>query len=366
MYFCGIFYANMGIRFFYIYRAIAHYRGMERIFADKINNLIQMYGYDVWLITADQGLHPLSYFLDKIAHGVDLDIRFHLASESFILRRPFVKIRHLFVKHLKDLIAQQKSNLLICITDVFTNLVMLSKGMIPSIVESHSICRQTYKRVGNLFHRKILRWYTFWNYRHASSLVALTDSGAKEWQKLLCRSYAITNVVHQNPAGRISSQSSNRVIFTSHFTQQKGIPNLLEIWKRVHLHHSDWLLDIYAQGEQREVYFPEIKELEINIQVNDGTPVILNRYCDSSIFVLTSIYEHFMGCGLPVVSFDCDYGPQKIVIDSDAGYLVPSGDVEGFAIRIYQLVENQQLRKIMGWAGILSSKRYSSEIIMPQ
>lgn len=53
------------MRIFYIYRAIAHYRGMERIFVDKINYLVQMYGYDLWLVTADQGNHPLSYPLDE-------------------------------------------------------------------------------------------------------------------------------------------------------------------------------------------------------------------------------------------------------------------------------------------------------------
>lgn len=363
------------MRVFYIYRAIAHYRGMERIFVDKINYLVQMYGYDVWLVTADQGNHPLSYPIDERAHHVDLHIRFHSASNYIIFRRPFEKIRlqFLFVKRLKNLINDQKPDMLICNTDVFTNLVIMSKGNIPLIVESHSICRQTGKRTGDLLHRKILRWYTFWNYRYADALVALTEADAQEWKRYNKHVYSITNVVHLNPLFRIGSLVNKRVIFTSRFSSQKGIPYLLDIWKRVHQRHSDWLLDIYAQGELRDEYLPKIEQLAINIKVNDGTADIFNRYCDSSIFVLTSVYEPFglvlpeaMSCGLPVVSFDCDYGPREIINDGVDGYLVPLGNVEMFADRICQLIEDPQLRHKMGKNGILSSKRYSPDNIMPQ
>jgi glycosyltransferase involved in cell wall biosynthesis len=362
------------MRIFYIYRAIAHYRGMERIFVDKINYLAQMYGYDVWLVTADQGNHPLSYPIDERAHHVDLHIRFHSASKYSFFRRPFEKIRlqYLFVKRLKKLIADQKPDVLVCNTDVFTNLVMLSKGNLPLVVESHSICRQTMVRNGDHFHRILYRWYTFWNYRHASALIALTSSDAREWQKYNSHACAITNVVHLNPTGRISNLSSNRVIFTSRFSPQKGIPYLLEIWKRVHQRHPDWVLDIYAQGELRDEYLPQIKQLDINIQVNDGTPDIFNRYCDSSIFILTSVYEPFglvlpeaMSCGLPVASFDCDYGPREIISDGIDGYLVPLGDVDLFAERVCQLIESPELRHKMGKAGVLSSQRFSAENVMP-
>lgn len=362
------------MRIFYIYRAIAHYRGMERIFVDKINYLVQMYGYDLWLVTADQGNHPLSYPLDEKAHYVDLKIRFHSASKYCLFRRSYEKIRlqYLYVKRLKNLIASQKPDVLVCNTDVFTNLVMIAKGNLPLIVESHSICRQTMVREGDHFHRKLYRWYTFWNYRHASFLVALTDSDAKEWKKYNKHSCAITNVVHLNPTGRISNLSSKRVIFTSRFSSQKGIPYLLDIWKRVHQRHPDWVLDIYAQGELRDEYLPKIKQLDINIQVNDGTPDIFNRYCDSSIFILTSVYEPFglvlpesMSCGLPVVSFDCDYGPREIISDGIDGYLVPLGNVDLFAERVCQLIESPELRQKMGKAGVLSSQRFSAENVMP-
>lgn len=363
------------MRIFYIYRAIAHYRGMERIFVDKINYLVQMYGYDVWLVTADQGDHPLSYSIVEKAHHVDLHIRFHSASKYSILRRLFEKVRlqYLFVKRLKKLIASQAPDVLVCNTDVFTNLVMLAKGNLPLVVESHSICRQTMRREGDHFHRKLYRWYSFWNYRHASSLVALTKSDALEWKKYNSHACAITNVVHLNPTGKVSVSTSNRVIFTSRFSPQKGIPYLLEMWKRVHAKHPDWILDIYAQGELRDEYLPKIKQLDINIRVNDGTPDIFDRYCDSSIFILTSVYEPFglvlpeaMSCGLPVVSFDCDYGPREIITDGVDGYLVPLGNVEVFADRVCQLIENPLLRQKMGQAGILSSERFSPEIIMPQ
>ena len=91
------------------------------------------------------------------------------------------------------------------------------------------------------------------------------------------------------------------------------------------------------------------------------------------MLLLTSRYEPFglvlpeaMSCGLPVVSFDCDYGPREIITDGIDGYLVPLANVDLFAERICQLIENPDLRQKMGKAGVLSSQRFSPEKIMPQ
>lgn len=375
LYFCSQNNMVMQKKVFYIYRAIAHYRGMERIFVDKINSLVRLYGYDVWLITADQGKHPLAYPLDEKAHHVDLNIRFHSASKYIIPIRHLEKIRlqYLFVKRLKNLIAQQNPDVLICNTDVFTNLVIMSKGKVPVIVESHCICRYTCRREDEKFHHRFIRWYTFWNYRHADSFVALTEADAMEWKKYNSKAIAITNIVHLNPLNRISDCNSKHVIFTSRFARQKGILYLLDIWKIVNAKHPDWQLDIYAQGEFREQYIPLIEQLDINIHVHEGTLDVFNRYCDSSIFLLTSIFEPFglvlpeaMSCGLPVVSFDCDFGPREIITDGVDGFLVPLGDIEGYAAKVCQLIEDEDLRRRMGQNGIVSSQRYRAENIMPK
>lgn len=362
------------MRIFYIYRAIAHYRGMERIFVDKINYLVQMYGYDVWLVTADQGNHPFSYSLDEKAHHIDLNIRFHSACNYSVYRRPFEKIRlqYLFVKRLKYLITQQKPDLLICNTDVFPNLVMMAKGIIPLIVESHNMYSQTLKNFDTIRWR-ILRWFTLKNLRRARLIVALTEGDANDWRKVNGNVRVIQNVVHVNESQRYSDVTSRRVIFSSRFAAQKGIPFMIEIWKRLHLQYPGWFLDVYAEGEQLNVYKQKIEDMDMNVVFHTPSSSIFDYYCDSSIFMLTSVFEPFglvipeaMSCGLPVVAFDCDFGPREIIQDGKNGYLVPLYDIETYVNRMGQLMDSFELRKRMGQYGISSVRRFLPEVIMPQ
>ena len=49
----------------YVYHSLALKGGIERIFTDKMNYLVQYYGYDISFITYQQGNNPESYKLDK-------------------------------------------------------------------------------------------------------------------------------------------------------------------------------------------------------------------------------------------------------------------------------------------------------------
>ena len=89
------------------------------------------------------------------------------------------------------------------------------------------------------------------------------------------------------------------------------------------------------------------------------------------MLLLTSRYEPFgmvlpeaMSCGLPVIAFDCPYGPADIITDDMDGFLVKDWDIMSFADKVCLLMENQDLRQQMGQAAIRSSQRYRSDRIM--
>ena len=88
---------------------------------------------------------------------------------------------------------------------------------------------------------------------------------------------------------------------------------------------------------------------------------------------MTSLFEPFglvlpeaMSCGLSVVAFDCPYGPADIITDGVDGFLIKNRDIQGFADRVCQLIENEELRHQMGQNGIVSSQRYRADVIMPK
>ena len=97
------------------------------------------------------------------------------------------------------------------------------------------------------------------------------------------------------------------------------------------------------------------------------------KHVKSSILLMTSLYEPFglvlpeaMSCGLPVVAFDCPYGPADIITDGVDGFLIEGRDINAYADKVCLLIENVELRKKMGQAAILSAKRYDKTYIMPQ
>ena len=137
--------------------------------------------------------------------------------------------------------------------------------------------------------------------------------------------------------------------------------------------HPDWVLDIYGEGELKDYYQKIIDDLNINMIIHHPEATILQRYCESSMLLLTSVYEPFglvmpeaMSCGLPVVAFDCPYGPADIITDGVDGFLVKNRDINEFADRVCQLIEDKELRMRMGQAAIKSAQRYRADLIMPK
>ena len=61
----------------YVFRSLAHWGGIERILVDKMNHLVTMFDYEVFMLTTDQGNHPVPYQLEDSVHLEDLSIRFH-------------------------------------------------------------------------------------------------------------------------------------------------------------------------------------------------------------------------------------------------------------------------------------------------
>ena len=70
--------------------------------------------------------------------------------------------------------------------------------------------------------------------------------------------------------------------------------------------------------------------------------------------------------GLPMVSFDCHYGPSEIVRTGETGILVPMGDTDALAEAVCQLIENEDLRRHCGEGAYLGAQEFLPEHIMDQ
>lgn len=360
------------MRILYITDALAVWGGIERVLCDKANYLVAHYGYDVHIVTTDQGDHSIPYPFDERVHIRDLNIRSHHQYKYRGLKRliKYFELNCLFLKRLKEAIFEIKPDVIVCIRIESINTIVKAKGNIPLICESHSMFYAYRYEKASFWYRLRLRMSRR-NMRKADCIVALTEGDANDWRQVNKNVCVIPNVVHLNETGRYSDLSSKVVLFVGRFSEQKDVWSLLDIWKLVHKRHPDWELHVYGEGEQKEAFIEAANKAEVGIKVFPPTSDIFEKYFNSSLLVMTSLYEPFglvlpeaMSCGLPVVAFNCPYGPADIITDEKDGFLIENRNVSVFAGKVTTLMEDESQRHLMGTMAIKSARCFHSNIIM--
>lgn len=366
-----------------VYPQFTEPAGTERILIEKMNYFAEVCGYEVYLLTNQQGDHPVVFPLSRKIKWIDLDVRFwELYKLNFIKRaikrRQYNKLyRKRFVSFVEEV------NPDVIIASTFYIYILNSIAFCPQsfirILESHIDKRylfsENYVKSKSILKRVSLFYGMFKLKRILPKfdvLITLNKQDSVDWPATI-RTKQILNVVHLNPTGKISNQQSKRVIFVGRFVEQKGIPDLYEIWKLIYSKHNDWHIDLYGSGDIKDVLSFDEDFEKYNFHIHQPESDIFKCYLDSSILLHTSIFEPFglvmpeaMSCGLPVVAFDCPSGPSEIITDGVDGFLIRNRDMNHFAAKVCLLIESRDLRIKMGQAAIKSSCRFSANRIMPE
>ena len=248
----------------YLTDSLALWGGIERVLSCKARELTERFGYHVRILTTNQGSHPLPFeFSDKVSY-VDLGVNLHHQYRyKFFSRLLFMyRTKDLFRTRLQEQIDEFQADVVVLVMINYADVVGDVLKNIPWIFESHSsYISEQYENKGFLF--RLNCYINKRCLRHASGVVALTKMDALNWQKVNPYTPVIPNIVHLNDTGEFSDYRSNHVIFVGRFFFQKGLGDLIGIWKLVHQRHPDWVLDVYGEGELKNYYQ---KILQFNIK----------------------------------------------------------------------------------------------------
>ncbi|MFV0588589.1 glycosyltransferase family 4 protein [Bacteroides reticulotermitis] len=369
----------------YLYRSLAVYGGIERIFIDKINYLAENLGYKIYIVTWEQGTHPIIHPLSPKATHIDLGILFYKEYTYTFIKRMWAhrQMEKLFFKKIQDLVSDTQADIVIGASCEFPTMVGMNLlgNSVRTILESHSMRKSIEKDiegVKNPFTRLAFRWKNKQLHRlvqQMSAFVTLTRNDARDWSEIT-DAIVIPNLLHYYPPElTINTSTHKRVISAGRLTEQKGYDLLLATWSIVHQQHPDWTLEIYGDGEDREMLSKQIEEksLQTAVYLHHATPDIYDKYKQSDFYVMSSRWEGFglvlaeaMSCGIPCVSFDCPHGPSDIIKNGEDGLLVENGNVEQLAKNIGYLIEHEDIRMEMGRKARENVKRYLPENVMPQ
>jgi len=159
------------------------------------------------------------------------------------------------------------------------------------------------------------------------------------------------------------------MVAVGRLNEQKGFDLLLDSFAAISGQVADWRLVIFGDGPDRARLEQQIERLGLAGRVAlpgaSATPAAWIAACD--LFVLSSRYEGFpnvlaeaMASGLPVVAFDCDFGPAEMITDDVDGLLVPSEDSGALAAAMLRLASDEPLRGRLGAAAASGVARFDS------
>ena len=361
--------------------------GVERVWSQKLSLLAEQFDYEVYLITYNQYGAPLSFPIsDKVFH-IDLATR-------YVSRCTFHGIyqyidrymsERTFRKELNQMLERLSPNIIVCADLHVSDLkaVLSSKVQAIRVVECHCGLAayfediKKFKRFFKRIRERIQKWQLLSAIRKFDKIIVMTESEKEAWNlkdKVVCVPNMLVTYPDQEPE---MSHVHKSVISVGRYAYQKGYDLLLESWRIVQKTHSDWTLHIYGSHDgsvgDYEQLMDQIQQYHItNVNLHQSTNEVYSCYAKSDFYVMSSRYESFglvlieaMSCGLPIISFDCKYGPQSIIKNGQTGVLVSPNDIKEIATSICSMIENNESRQLMAVSARQESKNYTSEIIMP-
>lgn len=355
--------------------------GTERVVSVKANYFAEHLGYDVTIIVTEgnkgNSFFPLS---DKVKV-----VNFGLGFED-LWNKPFLKKIYLYLvkqRKYKRLLTREllriQPDITITTLRREINFIHEIKDGSRKIGELH-LSRANYRGVEDRESSSIKSLFSKWwkkdvisNLQRLDKFVVLNENAVLEWPEL----DNVTMIPDPLPLKmeEKSALQSKRIVTIGRYSYEKGYDFLLRIWALVEKKYPDWQLNVYGMGDPTP-YVKLMDELSVDprrCHLNSSLVDVESEYLRSSILVQPSRTEGFglvlveaMACGLPVVAFDCENGPRSLIEDGEDGFLIPPCDVESFADRLMQLMDDEKLRTKMGEKGLMKSQQYHISKIASQ
>lgn len=352
--------------------------GVERVLTLKANYFADNYGYDVTIITTDgedkKCFFPLSDKVKVINLGIHFEDMWH---RSFLKRLcMYLPKERQFKKLLTTELNRIKPDITISVLRREINFLTEIHDGSKKIGEIH-INRAHYRNfTPNRTNPFKAIFAKFWMHGLVKKLkkldrfVVLTEYDRQAWQEIP-RVDVIANPLPFYP-DIINTVRRKRIISVGRYFDEKGYDMLLKVWAIVEKECDDWELDIYGDGNK--LYYEKIAStLALDRQrcrLNDSISDVQREYLDSSLFVCTSRFEGFgmgiieaMACGLPVVAFDCLWGPRSIITDGEDGLLVENGNIVKMAETILSLINHPERISEMGMKSRKNVQRFNIDTI---
>lgn len=319
--------------------------GAERVICSLCNYLSEKQ-HEVTVITMSS--QPATYPLVNGVRRISLD-------EDCKHDNVFFKnIKRCF--HLKTLLKKAHEDIFIVFLPATTFILLHYRKIIKAPIIASERCDPNTLYQSS----KVYAWLMKRLFPRADAFVFQTVDAQKYYKGIITgESVVIPNAINNEFVREpFDGEREKRIIAAGRLTEQKNFPLLLKAFAKVSKKHSDYMLVIYGEGDQRSELEALVAQLEIAEQTSFPGYVDNFKDCiaDASLFVLSSDYEGMpnalmeaMALGLPCISTDCPCGgPRYLIENGQNGFLVPINNVDVLAQAIDKVLSDPELANKLG------------------
>jgi glycosyltransferase involved in cell wall biosynthesis len=353
------------MKILYVVPNINNGDGISRVIAIKANYLIENYGYEIAILTQNNGHDNLFFEFNKKITFYDMQLNgtiFHF----------FNSFKNQLINAINEI---KPDRIVICDNGLKAFLIpFIINPKIPLLLEIHSSLFIEESDRKNTFlpilSSKLICFFKQFGASQYNQVIVETQDSIEEWK--VKKGIVIPNPLWFSTDIK-SDLSQKNVIAVGRHAYEKGFDRLLEIWKKVIVKYPDWNLTIYGKSNPDFDLVALAKKLTIENNITFHEPVknIEEKYLEASIYLMTSRFEGFgmvlieaMASGLPCVAYDCPCGPRAIIENNSNGFLIEDGNENQFIQTLENLIENENLRIDMGNKAKISVNKYQIEAIM--
>lgn len=166
-----------------------------------------------------------------------------------------------------------------------------------------------------------------------------------------------------NPISNSDSYNDMRIGLFSRLYDSKGVKDAIEMMSILHEMGVKAHLEIFGSLPLKKDYENALKKYKhlietLNLQdyvhLRGQTNQVAMEMSQCCVGIMPSYSEsfslvvaEFMFCGVPVVSYDCEYGPASMIEHGKNSFLVKVGDQKAMAKYVAKLIKDKALRKEM-------------------
>lgn len=316
--------------------------GVEQVTASLVNSLCDKYNVFLYEINSN----------GEMAYEID---------ERVVCKRGLegeTRLRHMIQKTFKAFVRFVKENKID---------IVIMMGNYPALVVGYTRIFTGKKYVYcdhgglmNQWHQKDITTIRFIDAFFANKVVVLTQKTKEDYikhfhtrrKKVVCIYNWIEEFLME--AKQPYNSESKKIISVGRFGKEKGYDMAVEVAKKVLPKNTEWIWEIYGDGETFEEISQKVIEsgLQNQLILKGNLKNAYTIYKDYAMLVLPSYREGLpivlleaLALGIPMVSFDIETGPNEIIEDGKNGFLIPPYDIENMSYKINELITNDELRK---------------------